>query len=70
MASIEVYTTPYCPYCVAAKELLRRKGADFREINVAGNRDLRTQMVDEGTHPLRRDTVGRGHRQIIRIVRL
>jgi len=46
MASIEVYTTPYCPYCVAAKELLRRKGADFREINVAGNRDLRTQMVE------------------------
>jgi glutaredoxin 3 len=46
MASIEVYTTPYCPYCVAAKELLRRKGADFLEINVAGNRDLRTQMVE------------------------
>ena len=46
MASIEVYTTPYCPYCVAAKELLRRKGADFVEINVAGNRQLRAQMVE------------------------
>jgi glutaredoxin 3 len=46
MASIEVYTTPYCPYCDAAKELLRRKGADFTEINVAGNRDLRTRMVE------------------------
>jgi glutaredoxin 3 len=46
MASIEVYTTPYCPYCVSAKELLRRKGVEFVEINVAGNRELRTQMVD------------------------
>jgi glutaredoxin 3 len=46
MASIEVYTTPYCPYCIAAKELLRRKGVDFVEINVAGDRDLRTRMVE------------------------
>jgi glutaredoxin 3 len=46
MASIEVYTTPYCPYCISAKELLRRKGAEFTEINVAGNRDLREHMVE------------------------
>ena len=46
MASIEVYTTPYCPYCVAAKELLSRKGAEFVEINVAGNRELRAKMVE------------------------
>jgi glutaredoxin 3 len=45
MASIEVYTTPYCPYCIAAKELLRRKGADFVEINVAADRDQRAKMV-------------------------
>jgi glutaredoxin 3 len=46
MAAIEVYTTPYCPYCVSAKELLRRKGAQFIEINVAGDRDLRARMVE------------------------
>jgi len=46
MASIEVYTTPYCPYCVSAKDLLRRKGVEFIEINVAGNRDLRARMVE------------------------
>ena len=46
MASIEVYTTPYCSYCDAAKELLRSKGVDFVEINVAGNRDLRARMVE------------------------
>ena len=46
MAAIEVYTTPYCPYCDAAKELLRHKGVDFVEINVAGNRELRARMVE------------------------
>jgi glutaredoxin 3 len=46
MSSVEVYTTPYCPYCVSAKELLRRKGVDFTEINVAGDRELRTKMVE------------------------
>lgn len=45
MASVEVYTTPYCPYCVAAKDLLRRKGVDFVEINIAGDCDLRTKMM-------------------------
>jgi glutaredoxin 3 len=46
MASIEVYTTPYCPYCVSAKELLRRKGVEFIEINVASDRDQRARMVE------------------------
>jgi len=46
MAAIEVYTTPYCAYCVAAKDLLRRKGVEFVEINVAGDRERRTEMVE------------------------
>jgi glutaredoxin 3 len=46
MASVEVYTTPYCPYCVSAKDLLRRKGVDYIEINVAGDSDLRRKMVE------------------------
>jgi glutaredoxin 3 len=34
MPSITVYSTNYCPYCVRAKDLLKRKGASFTEINV------------------------------------
>jgi len=45
MPTIEVYTTPYCPYCLSAKELLRRKGAQFVEINVAGAPERRAEMV-------------------------
>ena len=46
MSPVELYTTPYCPYCIAAKDLLRRKGVDFKEINVAGAPDLRAEMVE------------------------
>jgi glutaredoxin 3 len=46
MASIEIYTTPYCPYCIAAKELLHRKGVAFIELDVAGDRALRARMVE------------------------
>jgi glutaredoxin 3 len=45
MPPVEVYTTPYCSYCVSAKELLRRKGVEFTEINVAGIPERRAEMV-------------------------
>jgi glutaredoxin 3 len=45
MAPVELYTTPSCPYCISAKELLRRKGVAFTEINVAGAPGLRSEMV-------------------------
>jgi glutaredoxin 3 len=44
MARIEIYTTPTCPYCIAAKALLTRKGAAFDEINVAGDPEGRRAM--------------------------
>ncbi|CAN7505735.1 MULTISPECIES: glutaredoxin 3 [unclassified Devosia] len=34
MAIVEIYTTPTCPYCHAAKALLEDKGVDFTEITV------------------------------------
>lgn len=46
MPPVEIYTTPFCPYCIAAKELLGKKGVTFKEIDVSGNRDLRTQMTE------------------------
>lgn len=32
---VTVYTTRYCPYCTAAKDLLRSKKIPFREIDVS-----------------------------------
>ncbi|SMQ86337.1 glutaredoxin 3 [Devosia lucknowensis] len=34
MAKVEIYTTPTCPYCHAAKALLNDKGVDYTEITV------------------------------------
>ena len=45
MPRIVIYTTPYCSYCVSAKALLRRKGVEFTEINVAGVPNRRAEMM-------------------------
>lgn len=34
MPNVTIYTTNYCPYCVRAKDLLKRKAIAFTEINV------------------------------------
>jgi glutaredoxin 3 len=41
---ITIYTTPYCPYCSAAKSLLKKKGAAFEEIDVQ-DPGLRQKMM-------------------------
>jgi glutaredoxin 3 len=41
---ITIYTTPYCPYCHAAKALLNKKGVTFEEIDVR-DPGLRQQMM-------------------------
>jgi glutaredoxin 3 len=34
MPKIEVYSTAVCPYCVAAKNLLKSKGLEWNEVRV------------------------------------
>ncbi len=36
MPEIQVYTWANCPFCVRAKDLLKRKGLKFDEINLDG----------------------------------
>jgi glutaredoxin 3 len=45
MPQIDVYTTRYCPYCIAAKRLLSHKGVVFTEIDVGGDQAERNRMV-------------------------
>ncbi|HPE25561.1 glutaredoxin 3 [Albidovulum sp.] len=45
MAVVEIYTTPFCPYCIAAKRLLTRKGVSFEETDVSGQPELRKHMM-------------------------
>ena len=46
MKTVEIYTTPSCPYCVAAKRLLRSKGVTFQEIDVSRDPSFRVAMRD------------------------
>lgn len=49
MPPIEIYTTPICPYCRAAKALLDRKSAPYREIDVSGDFALREAMIQRAS---------------------
>ena len=46
MPPVEIYTTPYCPYCLDAKALLKKKNVAFTEIDVSRDRDLRMKMIE------------------------
>ena len=45
MVPVVIYTRAYCSYCTWAKELLRRKGVTFDEIDVTGRQERRAEMI-------------------------
>ncbi|MBU6339589.1 MAG: glutaredoxin 3 [Rickettsiales bacterium] len=44
MLQIIVYSKEVCPYCVSAKNLIKRKGAEFTEIKVTDDK-IRDEMI-------------------------
>ena len=47
MPPITVYTKPLCPYCSRAMSLLKKKGADFTEIEAAWDQTRRQEMLSK-----------------------
>jgi glutaredoxin 3 len=45
MAEIEIYTQPWCPYCVRAIKLLKSKGVAFREIDARRGTPERAESI-------------------------
>ncbi len=45
MKTVEIYTSPLCGFCHAAKRLLTTKGVSFSEIDVSRDPDLRQAMM-------------------------
>ncbi|MBL8299072.1 MAG: glutaredoxin 3 [Rhodanobacteraceae bacterium] len=45
MNKIEMYTTAICPYCVAAKSMLKAKGLGYSEIRIDADDSKREEML-------------------------
>lgn len=45
MNTVEIYTSPLCGFCHAAKRLLNQKGVEFSEVDVWANPDRKPEMI-------------------------
>jgi len=63
MPQIEIYSSPLCGFCHAAKRLLKQKGAAFSEINVLTQPKRKTEMMDRagGRHTVPQIFIGETH---------
>lgn len=63
MQPVEMYMSPFCGYCHAAKRLLKSKGVSFSEINVIEEPERRSEMMDRahGRHTVPQIFIGETH---------
>ena len=45
MQPVDIYSSPYCGFCHAAKRLLNQKGVSFAEVDVAAQPERRAEMT-------------------------
>ncbi|MCJ8334058.1 MAG: glutaredoxin 3 [Epibacterium sp.] len=45
MKPVEIYTSPLCGFCHAAKRLLNQKGVSFSEIDIRAEPDRKAEMI-------------------------
>lgn len=46
MPKVEVYCTPFCPYCIRAKKLLDNKNVEYEEIRVDQDSERHNEMIE------------------------
>jgi len=63
MQTVEIYTSNFCGFCVAAKRLLKSKGVEFTEYNVGRDAALRQEMMARanGGHTVPQIFIGDKH---------
>ena len=50
-AQVTVYSTNMCPYCVRAKQLLERKGIEYKEVNISTEApEVRVELMQKTKH--------------------
>ena len=45
MSKVEIYTWQYCPFCIRAKSLLKKKNVNFTEYKIDGDEDASALMI-------------------------
>jgi len=43
-STVTIYGTKYCPYCLAARMLLKKKGVSYTDILITGDEPRRQEM--------------------------
>ena len=63
MKPVEIYTSPLCGFCHAAKRLLASKGVSFAEIDVSRDPAKRQEMLSRanGRHTVPQIFIGTEH---------
>ncbi|SFJ59597.1 glutaredoxin 3 [Celeribacter neptunius] len=63
MQPVTLYTTPICPFCVAAKRLLTSKGVEYTDIDVMADPSRRAEMMQKahGRHTVPQIFIGATH---------
>lgn len=63
MNTVEIYTSPLCGFCHAAKRLLTSKGVSFSEVDVAREPQRRQEMLARanGRHTVPQIFIGETH---------
>lgn len=44
--SVTMYSTPWCPFCVRARSLLKQKGVSFEDIDVSRDPGRKREMME------------------------
>lgn len=59
---IVVYYKPGCPYCTAAEDLLKARGAEWTRIDISADPDRREEMIERsGRHTVPQIFIGQTH---------
>ena len=63
MQSVEIYTSPLCGFCHAAKRLLTQKSVPFAEVDLSRQPNKRAEMLAKsgGKHTVPQIFVGQTH---------
>lgn len=63
MKPVEIYTSPLCGFCHAAKRLLSQKGVSFAEVDVWANPDRKPEMIQRagGSRTVPQIFIGEDH---------